>query len=447
MAAIKFSIKIQKKNQLSVNKGVVKQKSIYVRMYHSRLFDFERPISIYVDPKNFDAKNQCVKRSIYVEHHEQINKSLDGLKNHLFAQFNIGMITGQEFDRKWFDDTVLSFFNRTVVNTKTELHKIYFTDWCTYWLQNFADTHKVSSTKLMSEATKNHYVNFEKLFREYQGKKKMKFSQLTNETLDAFSLWLTDSKKYSFETTSRHLRRLTFFIEQAEIKDIKVNKDYKQTIFVKNESKKSYTEPYLSLKEIDRLFNLDLSENEDLDHARDNLIISVWTGLRISDFSRLDIGNIKEDYIEIKSTKKTGVPVTIPIHKQVKYILDKRNGSLPIFTQEPTYNRQIKVVAQKAGMTEEIIGGKVLVVKDDSGNKARRKVIGKYKKWELVTSHIGRRSFATNLFEKVPNSVIMAAGGWKSETMMLSYIKKTKQEHAVELKKHWDSEESLLKVV
>jgi len=38
-----------------------------------------------------------------------------------------------------------------------------------------------------------------------------------------------------------------------------------------------------------------------------------------------------------------------------------------------------------------------------------RKKHGVFAKWKLVSSHIGRRSFATNHFGKIPTPIIMAA--------------------------------------
>jgi len=55
---------------------------------------------------------------------------------------------------------------------------------------------------------------------------------------------------------------------------------------------------------------------------------------------------------------------------------------------------------------------------------AIRKKYGRFAKWELVSSHIGRRSFATNHFGKIPTPIIIAATGHKSESIFLKYIGK-----------------------
>jgi integrase len=132
---------------------------------------------------------------------------------------------------------------------------------------------------------------------------------------------------------------------------------------------------------------------------------------------------------------KTKTFVNIPIHWQVKSILEKRNGRLPEKISEQKFNDNIKILARIVGIDDLMVGG---VVKVDKKTKVKRKVIGTYKKWELITSHVGRRSFCTNLFGKVDDSVIMSVAGWKSKDQMYAYNKQTNMESAKILKDYWD---------
>jgi integrase len=58
-----------------------------------------------------------------------------------------------------------------------------------------------------------------------------------------------------------------------------------------------------------------------------------------------------------------------------------------------------------------------------------------YKKHELITSHVGRKSFATNLYGKVSTPLIMSATGHKTEQTFLMYIGKTQSHLSIELGK------------
>jgi integrase len=187
--------------------------------------------------------------------------------------------------------------------------------------------------------------------------------------------------------------------------------------------------------EITKIYNHDLSKKPELDSARDNLIIGLWTGLRVSDFNnKLKIDNFDEDFIEIE-TEKTKTFVSIPVHWMIRDILIKRGGKLPEKVSDQKFNKHIKTIAAELKFDRMMMGG---VAKIDPVTKIKRKVVDLYPKHELITSHICRRSFATNNFGTVSNSTLMAICGWKSEEQMLDYIKKTNREHAEVLKKVWD---------
>ena len=86
---------------------------------------------------------------------------------------------------------------------------------------------------------------------------------------------------------------------------------------------------------------------------------------------------------------------------------------------------------------EQIKSLKVVVSK--TLTKGGLKVTTNYKKWELLTTHSGRRSFATNEYlNGTPSITIMAITGHKTEKAFLRYIKLTPNEHAKLLKLHWE---------
>src|SRR5690606_30735814 len=104
-------------------------------------------------------------------------------------------------------------------------------------------------------------------------------------------------------------------------------------------------------------------------------------------------------------------------------ILNKRDGEFPRRISDQRYNDYIKEVAKRAGLNKPIEGG---IRKDN------RKVMGKYPKWQLVTSHIGRRSFATNFYGKLPTTYLKDITGHGTEQMLLAYIGKTSKDTAFE---------------
>jgi integrase len=187
---------------------------------------------------------------------------------------------------------------------------------------------------------------------------------------------------------------------------------------------------YLTEEEINKVFNTDLSENSSLDNVKDLFIIGCRTGLRVSDFMRLNASNISGDMITIKA-QKSKIEVVIPLHEQVVKIINKNNGKFPKAISEQKFNLYVKDVCKEAEINEMVNGSKM-------NSKSKRKETGTYPKHELVTSHICRRSFATNLYGKIDSATIMAITGHKTEREFLKYIKTTSHEHAEKLKKHWE---------
>ena len=62
----------------------------------------------------------------------------------------------------------------------------------------------------------------------------------------------------------------------------------------------------------------------------------------------------------------------------------------------------------------------------------------KFEKWQLVSSHTGRRSFASNAYSMgIPAVTIMAITGHKTEAAFLKYIKITKEQHAKKMAEAW----------
>ena len=129
--------------------------------------------------------------------------------------------------------------------------------------------------------------------------------------------------------------------------------------------------------------------------------------------------------------KKTGKNMTVPLHPKILEILKKRNGKFPYKISDQKYNDFIKVVCELTEINEPTKGSKLVETETDS--KVYRKKTGTYKKWELVTSHVGRRSFATNFYGKIPTTYLIYVTGHSTEAMFLNYIGKSNKDLALEI--------------
>jgi hypothetical protein len=86
----------------------------------------------------------------------------------------------------------------------------------------------------------------------------------------------------------------------------------------------------------------------------------------------------------------------------------------------------LKEVCKYAGLTEQVTGRKKL-----TNNAPTIKKV--FQKWELCSSHICRRSFATNFYGKIPTPVLMNVTAHGTEKIFLSYIGKTTYENAYQM--------------
>lgn len=186
----------------------------------------------------------------------------------------------------------------------------------------------------------------------------------------------------------------------------------------------------LTEKELQDILHLDLSDSPHLDRVRDLFLIACHTGLRYSDFSKLTADNIKGGFIEVAKQEKTGQPVTIPVHSVVKAIIKKYSGDLPESVSNQKMNDYLKDVCKQVESLKQPA--------TKTTTKGGTKVTVRYEKWEIVTTHTGRRTFATNAYRQgIPTITIMAITGHKTEVAFLKYIKINPKEHAAIMAEHW----------
>ena len=189
---------------------------------------------------------------------------------------------------------------------------------------------------------------------------------------------------------------------------------------------------YLNLDELKEIIKLTPEQlGRKLDNARDWLIISCFTGQRISDFMRFKPEDIREiDGVKVMdiTQQKGNKQVTIPLFDPVQKIIKKYGGGFPRTISDQRFNEYAKEVAKIAGLTDKIEGGKVIL--GSTGKK--RKESGLFPKWELIASHVGRRSFATNFYGKIQTPLIMNVTGHTKESTFLGYIGKSSKDTAVE---------------
>jgi len=241
-------------------------------------------------------------------------------------------------------------------------------------------------------------------------------------------------KKLAVNTIGKKIQTLKIFLNAAKEEGRNPFEAYKSKKFVAMTEESETI--YLNESELEKIYQLDLSNEPENEKIRDLFLVGAWTGCRFSDISQITPESISNGMIHIKQFK-TNKKVVIPLHPVVTAILNKYNGRLPEATTNQQFNRALKVIAESAGINE---------ITHKAITKGGVKVSTAYQKSKLVTTHTARRSFATNLYNSgFPSISIMAITGHVTEKSFLKYIKVTPVEHAKKLQLHWDNKH--LKVV
>ena len=130
---------------------------------------------------------------------------------------------------------------------------------------------------------------------------------------------------------------------------------------------------------------------------------------------------------------KTGEFVTVPMHPMVKEIIGKYNSEVPYSLSNQKMNEYLKDIGEAAKLDE-----KRIIVKTKGGVREEKT----FSKFQLITTHTARRSFATNLYNQgFPAIYIMKITGHRTEKAFLKYIKIEQEEAANKLMEFWRNEE------
>ncbi|KAA5542418.1 site-specific integrase [Adhaeribacter rhizoryzae] len=384
---------------------------IYVKYTHNQnytLFSTGEKVA----PEYWDARNQKARKSLrgFNALNETIQVKAEEIKE-------ISRIAKQNK----LDPTlehVKSVWNSKKPNFP-EVNKDFFSLFEKYILET-------ASSK--AYGTNKHYKSSLNHLREFSISKKIKISleKMNLEFYDKFIQFLTTNKKMSGGSVNNQIKRLKVFLGYLYERGIHTDLSFKKFQRVKqNECDIVYLTQY----ELNTLYTYNLEGNKRLEKVRDLFVLACTTGLRHSDFTALKPENIKENYITL-STQKTKDPLKIPLNYYSKAILAKYDNSPPKLSQQK-FNNYIKELGQLCGIDEP-----TEVIKYNGSTRIKNTS----PKYELLTSHTGRRTFITLSLEKgMRAETVMKISGHKDTKTLMRYVKITDKVKEVEMLKAWDN--------
>ncbi|MEM5563968.1 tyrosine-type recombinase/integrase [Psychroserpens sp. AS72] len=392
--------------------------------------------------KNWDATKMRIKNVIEELDRVYVNNKLNELSTSLERQYAKRTIEeNKEANNDFLKDICDEVLGK--IKSDNRVEKLELLSFYKWYINYYQKNPLMSTSRHLSKTTAKTYNNayniLERFNKEFNYR--ISYEKIGQKFYRDFLQSLQD-KQYSANYIGTQIKILKTILNASLELENHNNREHLKKYFSKPTEEVNHI--YLNPKELKAIFNLDLSDikpikinkflhltSKQLDIARDLFLISANTGLRVSDFNRLEHNNIIEvegrKYIQI-ITKKTKKPVTIPINSMIKDILNKRDGCPPKRMTEQHINYAIKEVAKLAGINsieniERTIGG--------------IKTITPYKKYKLVSNHTARRSYSTNAFlAGVPVHDIMMTTGHKTEKVFRHYVKADDLQRAIKAGLH-----------
>lgn len=401
------------------------------------------PVGQTLFPDSWDKKNQ---QAIYLDKRTAkklmpnvdydllpLAKDVDEINNRL-----IGIISDIKAIEKRFELDKVQYSAEMVINayneqrlpeTKKSDHKNSIID--------FLDRYIEDNRNAKRNKTICNYVNIKFHLSEFN--KKLTFDDLTIACLKSFQSFLLDKQGLSSATIVKLFSILKTALKSARI-DYKISVNQEYLDFVPSVKRDREIEVIaLTETELQSIVNLELGDRKKfvlmekslkgkpiqiklsykaLDKIRDVFLFSCATGLRFS-----DIKDLKREHIHGMTIKKicvkTGQSLQIPLNELSFSILERYKEMykpLPVISGQKS-NEYLKELGKLAGIDSQI--EKVR----NYGAQMERKTVPKY---ELMTMHVGRKTFTTFLLEKgVASQEVMTLTGHTTYKSFARYVKVT----------------------
>ncbi|MDE7153710.1 MAG: site-specific integrase [Muribaculaceae bacterium] len=245
--------------------------------------------------------------------------------------------------------------------------------------------------------------------------------------------WMLGVEEYSANTVAATFSVMKIWLKQAEEDGLITDKSFHSW-----KSKGSDVQHiYLNEEELKAIYNLNFEEilklhpNAKYEETRDIFIVAAHIGIRYGDLASLNKSNwdLVNKTVEVH-THKTGATVLVPLTSTVIEIYKKYKGKFPIPREKGKFNAQLQKIGKLAGIDQTIY------IKKNVGGKI---VIEEKKKYELISSHTARRSFATNLYLRCKDArLVMNFTGHTTEENFKKYICVDRKEYVDMAREYFD---------
>ncbi len=399
--------------------GNAENSPIYLRLSIKRGLTPRRKTGLYINPKNWSGgKKGTALPKQTISSNKNLTTDLLELKAYILKKYNEASANGIEINGNWLKHNIDVHFDRINENKQSEL----ITDAIQSLIDNAEFRKNAKGGLGLSKSRINAYTSLKNIIKEYQKQKQFKVKEVNVKFAKDFLQYLLNIKNYQKSYALKKIADLKTVCYDAEIEGIEINPQLKKIDTTRPTNENIL---YLNPKELEAIEKAELPTKA-LENARKWLLLGCNIGQRGGDLLNLNENNFVTrngyEVIELKQ-QKTDKNVTIPVLETTKEILAT---GLPYKISIQKFNKYIKKVCELAELDEMTKGNLFDEVK-------KRKIEGVYPKHELISSHVCRRSFATNLYGNLPTTLIMQITAHSTEKMLLNYIGKNALDYAQQI--------------
>ncbi|AQX02242.1 tyrosine-type recombinase/integrase [Elizabethkingia anophelis] len=381
--------------------------------FDNNKYHFRSKLSIPYEQWDHDKQRP---KNIYIKKYKILNLILDKIKIEIHNYCNAKHRVNKKISKRAISNIIqnASLFSEEQKFPENSLVAI---------MKEYIEIKK----ELICDSTYKRYMVFLNLILRFEGYK-MKRYLIYNVNAEFTSEFFKFGKEelYCENTIYRTLHFVKTILNFAEAKGLSTSV---KEITIKRKRKQQKVVA-LTEKEILKIYKTPIPPS--LQSAKEWLIISCYTGQRFSDFMKFSTQNLI--YIDGKVCvsfiqQKTKKEMLLPLHPIIIEIIKNNNNNFPNHIDIKTYNQNIKYIARIAGINDTLTTNKRLE------HRSKNMMI---EKWQSLTSHIGRRSFASIFYGRIPTPLLMQATGHSSEQMFLKYINLIDKQRALSLSQHFD---------
>lgn len=421
---------------LKDNKADKKTPIILNLKIHSKPFRHSTQKSIFPELWDKTTQRPTKNRKLINEYKKQIPTLKEDLKDIENRLINLdkdvrNFFIQVEQQNKAIDfDELKTYLNgkyRKVVSNEEETSEFTLNEYIDYFIAgiesgtitvnsgaNFGKKYEGSTVKAIKE-WKTQFLNFQKHYG------KLNWNDIDLKVYDEFVNY-GYSNDFSMNYVGRLIKHLKSILARGLENGYHSNTVFKSKAF--RVLKEEVDNVRLTAEEVERLRTLDLSDNKPFDLYRDVFLVGCYTALRISDINRLEKKHFYKEkgrlFIKIRMKKGTK-PITIPVKRELKPILEKYDYNIPK-VHRAILGREIKKICKLAEINTP--------TEHKKSNGGKIEYITK-PKHDWVASHTGRRTGATLMAKSgIPLSLIKRITGHKKENTLVNYIGFTQQEFA-----------------